>query len=832
MGTVYLAVRDDDQYERQVAIKVLRGGLAETEAYPRFLSERQVLARLEHPGIAHLYDGGTTADGRPYLVMEWIDGLPLSEHCDGHRLNVEERLALFQKVCAAVQYAHQNLLVHRDLKPGNILVTAAGEPKLIDFGIAKQLALAGTTEATGLTNTGQRVMTPSCASPEQVRGEPITTASDVYSLGVLLYELLSGRSPYRLETGLLHEREWAICEQEPERPSQALGRPPGPGEPTAAAAAAARGTRVAVLRRRLSGDLDNVVLAALRKEPERRYGSAAQLAADLASHSADLPIQARPDTLAYRTRKFVRRHRAAVAAGVAGLLIAAGFVASLLEQGRRLAEERDKARYALSFLVDVFKDADPHRTGGGALTARDILTRGAARATGRIAGPPEVQAAVLDALGQVGLGLGQPAEAQPLLEQALALRYRSLGKDAPEYAESLEHVASLRYDRSDLPGAIALLRQALAIERRELPASAVAVAKTLNEMGRMLVDTRPPAEVEPLHREALAIARRAEGTAGLTVAESLIGLARVAEARGDYKRAEELVRRGLAIERRRLGEEHPSVVRHVEVLGQILFDEGKQGEAEAVLAASLASLEKALGRDHPDLASIEDALAVMESSRGRHAAAEIRYRRVLALWEPRLGAGDPRLAIVLSNLGSAVQAQGRLREALALHQRALAIRRRAVGERHPLVGNSLLFLATIHRELGEYGTALDLALQALAMARQGLGPAHPILASPLREVGRILLAQRRPVEAEGYLREAVLLRARTLPPGHPELARTEMFLGTCLVAERRYVEAEPLLRSAYAALGSRLPADDARVEEARQALAALDRNREQHPAGR
>jgi serine/threonine-protein kinase len=406
MGTVYLAVRDDAQYERQVAVKVLRAGLADPAARHRFLAERQILARLEHPAIARLYDGGTTADGRPYLVMEWIDGLPLTGYCDQNRLSIEARLSLFLQVAAAVQHAHQNLLVHRDLKPGNILVTAEGEPRLIDFGIAKQLAPEGGDG--NLTRTGLRLLTPSYASPEQVRGEAITTASDVYSLGVLLYELLAGRSPYRVEPGLLHEVERAICEEEPERPSQALLRSPAAG-PTAEAIAAARGMRPAALRRRLAGDLDNVVLMALRKEPGRRYGSAAQLAADLERHLGDLPVLARPDTLAYRGRKFVQRHRAAVAAAGLSLLVLAGFVVSLAAQGRRLARERDKARYALSFLVDVFEDADPHKTAGAALTAREILARGAARAAGELSRPPEVQAAALDAIGQLGLGLGQAA---------------------------------------------------------------------------------------------------------------------------------------------------------------------------------------------------------------------------------------------------------------------------------------------------------------------------------------------------------------------------------------------------------------------------------------
>lgn len=297
MGTVFLAMRDDEQYERLVAVKILRSGLEDTELRRRFLAERQILARLEHPNIARLYDGGSTEDGRPYLVMELIEGLPIDEYCDRHRLTIDQRLALFLRICSAVQYTHQNLLVHRDIKPANILVTSQGEPKLLDFGIAKLLEPQAAADFR--TRSGMRVMTPSYASPEQMKGEAITTASDVYSLGVLLHELLSGRSPYPAEGGT-------------EKPSTALLRS---GKPSPEEIAAARGSRPAALRRRLVGDLDTIVLMALREEPARRYESVARLSSDLERHLQHLPISARPNTLGYRTRKLVRRYRAALAAG-------------------------------------------------------------------------------------------------------------------------------------------------------------------------------------------------------------------------------------------------------------------------------------------------------------------------------------------------------------------------------------------------------------------------------------------------------------------------------------------------------------------------------------
>jgi serine/threonine-protein kinase len=440
MGTVYAATRDDDQYNRRVAIKVLRAGLADGEAAHRFRFERQILARLEHPHIARLYDGGETSDGRPYLVMELIEGQQLDVYCDRNRLTLEARLGLFRKVCGAVQHAHQSLLVHRDLKPSNILVGADGEPKLLDFGIAKQLEPSASARADDLTRTGVRVMTPSYASPEQVRGEAITTASDVYSLGVLLYELVSGTGPYPIAGLPLHEIEDAICERPPERPSRAFD----PGAPNGEEIAHARGLAPRALRRRLQGDLDNIVLMALRKEPHRRYPSAASLAEDVQRHLRDLPVAARPDTVTYRLRKLARRRRETLAAAALLLLLATGFGAHLRTQSRRQEAERDKAESALSFLVETFTAANPYENGGEHPTAQDLLDRGAARAATELANQPRVQAALLDAFGRVNAGLARPALARAQLERALELRRKSYGPGSTEVAETLEHLARVR----------------------------------------------------------------------------------------------------------------------------------------------------------------------------------------------------------------------------------------------------------------------------------------------------------------------------------------------------------------------------------------------------
>jgi len=795
MGTVYLARREDEHYQQEVAIKVLRSGRESSEALHRFLAERQILARLQHPNIARLYDGGRTEDGRPYLVMERIDGTPVDDYCDRHRLTIDQRLVLFQKICAAVQHAHQNLLVHRDLKPANILVTAEGEPKLLDFGIAKRLAPEpGDTLETQL---GLRLLTPSYASPEQVRGEPITTASDVYSLGVILYELLAGRRPLEVPETLPHEIERAICEQEPERPSLALFRP---GPPGAEEIAACRKTRPSALADRLSGDLDNVVLMALRKEPDRRYGSAAQLARDLEKHRQNLPVTARPDTLRYRTRKFVRRHRAGVAATAAVVLLVAGFVASLIAQGRQLAQERDKARYALTFLVDTFKQADPYQTKGEKLTAREILDQGAHRITRELAGQPDVQAAVMDAIGEVNLGLGRFGEAEPLLHRSLTLRREVFGSSSLEVAESLEHLAVLRNERSDRAGAEARLREALAIRRRQ-GAGGIALAKTLNRLGDVLVtegaSPEALAESEALHREALAIARRVEGPGGLTAAETLFALSDLRKVQGSYAESERLFREGLSIEREALGDGDPRLWRDQSTLGETLIDAGKLKEAEALFRQSLAVQRKILGQEHPDLASTLSGLAVSIHLQGRYSEAEALERELLTLARSQYGPMHWRVAEVLVNLATDLDAQSKGTEALFHYQEALEIRRRTLGEGDPLVAQILLLLAELHRNDKQYPKALELAQQALGIIEKAEGPDHPHVAYVLREIGRNYLMQNRFGEAEPYLRRCYDIRRKKLEARHPDLAKAQVALAKCLIGQGRHDEAVSLLRQAH-----------------------------------
>ncbi|HZF68140.1 MAG TPA: serine/threonine-protein kinase, partial [Gemmatirosa sp.] len=473
MGTVYLAERAD--VRMRVALKLVRDPLAAPERVGRFLLERRVLARLDHPHIARLLDAGVTEAGTPWFAMELVDGEPIDRACDTRRLTLPERLALFEKVCEAVQYAHERLVVHRDLKPSNILVAANGDVKLLDFGIAKLLDDAdGDDDGGTRTQTGVRLLTPSYAAPEQLRGEPVTTATDVYALGVVLYELLAGRRP--------HERRGArgACAPAPTRPSAVVSH-----------GAATRGTTTSRFARQLRGDLDTVVLKALADEPARRYASAQQLLDDLRNYRAGRPVAARPDTRSYRARRFVSRNRGAVGALTALLLVLASVAGVTSYQHAALVRERDRAREeaargrrGATFFGELLMAATPAGIGPNG-TVSDLLDLGTGRAD-TLAGDPELRAWMLTALGFAYLDRGAYAQARAPLESALTAKRRLHAGDHVDVGQSLMALGRLLAEQGDLPAAERLLREQVAMDRRLPGDGQTDLVKGLTMLGSVL----------------------------------------------------------------------------------------------------------------------------------------------------------------------------------------------------------------------------------------------------------------------------------------------------------------------------------------------------------
>ena len=573
MGAVYLAERSDEQYEKRVALKVLPAWSAgDDRRVQRFLDERQILAALDHPDIARLLDGGVAPDGLPWFAMEYVEGIPVDRYCEEQRLSVEARLELFCRVCAAVQYAHRNLVVHRDLKPANILVTAEARIKLLDFGIAKLLATELQAGAS-LTATSERLLTPMYASPEQIRGDPISTATDVYALGVLLHLLLTGTDPYRLSTGQQHEVIHAVLEREPEPPSVAILRTGGDG--TAAKRA-----------RRLRGDLDAIVLRALEKDPARRYGTAEQLEADVRHHLTGLPVAARTGSRFYQTRKFLRRHRWGVALTAAVALLVVGFAAVTAVQAARIALERDRAEEFIRYLSNVMRNAVPSPGQGRTATSREVLDTSASRVERDLSVQPDVRARVMFEMGSAYRDLAIYDRAQNLLEATVVLRRRLLPAGPRELARTLDALGGVLFQRGQLDSAARMYDEALAIRRRLLGRSHGDVARTLVGLSAVRRAQGRLREAEATSREALEI-DRARSDAYADVAQSLRGLGHVLLDQAKYPPAESLYTEALSLLRERPGDSTEVAASMIDLAGA-LRGQGKTAAADSLLRYGLA----------------------------------------------------------------------------------------------------------------------------------------------------------------------------------------------------------------------------------------------------
>lgn len=659
MGVVYLAERDGE-FQQRVAVKLLHRGLETAEVLARFQTERQILARLDHPSIARLFDGGTTANGRPYFVMEVVAGRPIDAYCDAESLPVRDRLALFLQVLEAVREAHRNLVVHRDLKPSNVLVTADGRPKLLDFGVAKILdpEVPGRLDVTGLGPA--RPMTLAYAAPEQVLGRPVTTATDVYALGVLLYRLLTGRHPYPVEGKTGPEVERLILEHRPERPSLHAQQP-----------------------RQLRGDLDTIVLAALAKEPAERYGSVERLAEDLALHLQGRPITFRPTPLRTRAVKFVRRHRWGAVAATAILALVLSLIVSLVVLSARTARERDRATQVSSLLADLFKIADPEEGRGGSITARELLDQGTDKVLRQLDRQPETQGPLLATLGRLYAQLGLYDRAVEVLRKSVTVERRR-GAAHPDLAAALRDLGRALAGGGRFAEAEPVFREALAMAERVYPADHSEVAVAVNNYALIEHDLGRYEAAEPLYRRAVELERQGGGAAaryGLTHANWALLLIDL----GRYGEAVAACREILAA-REALSPPNPAVVADaLEYEAMALQGEGRLAEAETAARRSLALRERYLPPDDRDLARSRNELGAVLRDRGEMDAAEPLLRGALADRRRLLGPDHVEVAVSLEDLGDLLVARARYGEAEEAFTEAVRIARSAFRQGHPTV---------------------------------------------------------------------------------------------------------------------------------------------------
>jgi serine/threonine protein kinase/Tfp pilus assembly protein PilF len=731
MGSVWLAERSDGRFVGKVAVKLLNLGLIGRAGESRFTREGTILARLRHPHIAHLIDAGVSEMGQPYLVLEHVEGEHIDAYCVRHNLTVDARVRLFVNVLEAVAHAHANLVVHRDIKPSNVLVRTDGQVKLLDFGISK--LIDADTDAASMTVTaeGGRVMTPEYAAPEQLTGGSITTATDVYALGMLLYGLLGGPPPAAARGGSAAELIKSIVETD-----------------------APRLSAVAPNGRALRGDLDNIVAKALKKAPEERYRSASAMADDLRRYLRHEPISARPDTLAYRTAKFLRRRARGVACAAGVMLIVASLVGFYTA---RLGAERDRARLEADksariseLLTGLMTASDPYATRDREPTLRTILDTGADRVTRELRDQPVIKAEMMTVIGRVYQRLGIHDKAAPLLEEAVAIG-RASGEETVQLARSLNDLGVLRRGRGDLTGATALLEKALAMRRTLLGAEHPDVAITLVELGRAYQDRGLLDRAEPLFREALTIRQTVLGDAHRETATSKSALALLLWNRGDVAAAEPLFRQSLDTSRAALSDDHPNVGSSWNNLGLVLLDKGD------------------------------------------FAGAEPMFRRALTIHRTHLGGSHPTLAANLNNLATSLREQGRFAEARSALEEALIVTRQSLGDDHQSLAGLLANLARVHLAQNDAVAAEKLARDALSRQRSTLRPddwklaaTASLLGAALVQLGNYRDAEPLLIEAHGVLkdvggrqgREAAATRGRLVAlyralgqPVDPELYR-------------------------------------------------------------
>jgi eukaryotic-like serine/threonine-protein kinase len=756
MGAVYLA-EQDEPVKRQVALKLVHASLRSPMALARFTAERQAMARLSHPNVAQLYEAGTTRDGFPYFAMEYLPGQPFVQYCNLKRLDIKARVSMFVQLCHGVQHAHQKGLIHRDLKPGNLLVAENGDqivPKVIDFGIAKAVDQPLTEEAE-LTGAGA-IGTPSYMSPEAFSANAdLDTRTDVYSLGIVLYELLAGVRPHDFSGAALIRLN--ASGQRPD--SQRLtARISGLEETRVREIAEERRLTSGQLAEHLRADLDWIVTKAIADDRDQRYASVAELAADLDRFLNNEPVEARPPSFRYRAGKFVRRHRIAVlAASTVVLALILGIVGTSVGM-LRAAREAEAARQVSSFLTRIFEVSDPGTARGNSVTARELLDQGASRIRAELSDQPLVQARLMRTMGGVYQNLGLYAEAAPLEEAALEARRAALGADDPDVGRSLDALGTLYNRQGRYREAEKLQRQAVAVLSQSLGADSPDLAEAQMQLGLTSFLLGNAKEAESLYRHALAIRESAPGDDTPELATILSHLGYLLSNQERFADAETYLARALRIREATLGADHFLVAVSLDLLGDVYMGEGRNTDALALYLRSLAIKQKVYDPNHPLIAESHFALGRVYANQGEVEQAATHLRAGLAIIEQTLGPNHISLSRGLQSLGMLLANQGQWQESEAVFRRLVRVYEGSVGPMHQWVGEAL----------NNLGWVLSDGLHRYA-------------------------------DAESVLRRAVTIFPLDQNPGFPgALARWS--LANCLRDQHRELEAEPVYAEALAIL--------------------------------
>jgi len=772
MGIVYRAIRDDDEYRKEVAIKVAAFSLFTPDLHRRFLRERQILADLDHPNIARLLDGGTTPEGMPFVVMESVEGRPIDAYCAEMKLARRSRIQLMIQVARAADYAHRHLVVHRDLKPDNIHVTQEGEPKLLDFGIAKVLDLDAAGLKGGQTVDAMRLMTPDYASPEQVRGETITTATDVYQLGILLYLLLTGRSPISVTTASLGALERAICDTLPAKPN-------------------------------LDGDLDRILLQTLEKEPARRYVSAGALADDLERYLSGYPVLAHAPSWAYQTGKFIRRHRLVASAAALILLLLVVFGIAMGISARQTAQQARIANQTTEFLLGIFEANDPAQGRGDKITARELLDKGAGRLDQTGGEDPVVRVRLLDSMGTIYNALGVSDKAKEMLEKCLQLRLQRLPEDDLAVSDTLARLADVETDLSHYDQSIQLNQRALAAYRRRFGdrfgGTDERIAIRLARISSNYWEQDKMPQAEAFEREALSLSTRLVGRHDPRTLEMIGDLGTIVDMEGKALEAEPLYNEFLAAEQALTPQNLPNLGLGWNYNGWLHYRLGRFAESEREMRNALALRIQGYAARHPITAGAQASLAYVLLNRGKADEALALATEAKDTLAKLYGLTHRETTFAEDSLGLALLAKGRTPEARQQFDSALKARLVLLPPEHMQTGKTWMFLAMADYALGNLTLAAEESHKSVDIMQRVYSPhGHPQLAEFDAMLIEILAAQRKLPEAEEFGAQSVAKLRQILPPGNPRLAAVESALAWALLGDGKFGRAAPLLREALA----------------------------------
>jgi serine/threonine protein kinase len=802
MGEVWLA-EQKQPIRRRVAIKLIKVGMDTREVVSRFESERQALALMDHPAIAKVFDAGTTPEGRPYFVMEYVAGMPITTYCDRRKLSTRQRLELFISVCEGVQHAHQKAIIHRDLKPSNILVTEVDGkpvPRIIDFGVAKATSQRLST-GTLYTQIGAVIGTLDYISPEQADsgGVDIDTRSDVYSLGVVLYELLSGSLPFDFRKLAYDEVLRCLREQDAPSPSTRLRTQGGDSALTAKNRNADLPTLVSLLQ----GDPDAITLKALEKDRARRYSTPLELAADIGRYLRNEPVSAHAPGAAYRARKYIRRHRIGVTLVSLLVLLAVTFAVAQTIQLRRIQHERDRADRVTDFLTNMFKVPAPSEARGNTVTAREILDRSSNEIERGLDQEPEVRSQLMLVMARTYENLGLFSRAHELMERVIEDRRRTLGPSHPKTLEAMSQMGWVLYREGREIEAERLTRATIDAQSRVLGPDDPATLESKDHLVWILIRQAHYAEVEKLENELIAASSRKLGPENPRTLRFMDGLAVAYASQSRFTEAETEYRKLLDLERRNLGADHPSTLTTMLHLAKMFLDQGNYEEAEKLYRETLQIQQRILGPDHPDTANTMTTLAnTVRFENSRYAEAEDLYRKSLAIELRTMGPDHPYTMATKEGLANVLTSEQRYAEAETLLREILVQRQRLLGTDHTDTLLSQYNLATVLKHENRFPEAEKLIRETLKAQTLVLDPNDPDTLASRSFLADVLFREHKPQEAEVFARSALNDQLRTLGPLHHDTMETLGILGTALVKSGRYEDVHKLYLDAIATINN------------------------------